>query len=341
MIEAPWSPSPDFLPLRLTPEQSGNSPKPYRTSPQNTCPLEVRAVRQSERRTHISRWSDLYEFSVPVLPDQHREAPPRILHLSDVHFVKGDPRPILEIQKLTDYLKREAVSVDAIILTGDTITRMPDDYCPAARRAYQELSELALCRLAVLGNHDFHGKDPAYISKELKRSGFTDITDSEVSINIRGYQLNFYGVDDAYFGRPLPPRNLSSEGTNILLTHNLDAIRENFPHETDLIISGHTHWGELRFPAMSNVPLLDGMWWMNRWGYSDNVNGHTRHWDALTERTLSFVHPGLARYYVPRFLAHAPGFVLHTLTPRENNGMTRQNADGCFPEPIEQRCEAA
>jgi hypothetical protein len=53
---------------------------------------------------------------------------------------------------------------------------------------------------------------------------------------------------------------------------------------------------------------------MTLWGYCDNVNNHTRHWDVLTDRTLSFVHPGLARYYVPfRTLRHPPGIAIHTL----------------------------
>jgi|694.fasta_scaffold121843_1 predicted phosphodiesterase len=316
MIEAPWSPTPDQLPRRMTPEESGNSPHPFRTHPTTNHTLDIKYIQRSERRTQISRWSNLYEFTVPVLEAVGLKPPPIILQLSDVHFVRGDPRPILEVQKLTEYLKQSGIQLDMIVLTGDTITRLPDDFCPAARRAYQELTELAPHRYAVLGNHDYHGKDPAYISEVLKQVGFTDITNSEVSLSIRNHKLNIYGVDDAYFGSPTAPQRTASEGTNIVLTHNLDAIRENFPRDTDLILSGHTHWGELKLPAVSRVPLFDGMWWMNRWGYSDNVNGHTRHWDSLTDRTLSFVHPGLARYYVPRMFAHPPGFVMHNLIVR-------------------------
>ncbi len=317
MIEAPWSTSSDQLPRRITPEESGNSPHPFRINRTSEQLPDLKAIQRSERKTQISRWSDLYEFTVPVLDSKGTNPPPTILQLSDVHFVRGDPRPILEVQKLTEYLKVSGTQLDMIVLTGDTITRLPDDFCPAARRVYQELCELAPYRYAVLGNHDYHGKVPQHISGVLKEVGFTDITNSEVSLSIRNHVLNIYGVDDAYFGRPAAPRNIASEGTNIVLTHNLDAIRENFPRETDLILSGHTHWGELKFPALARIPLFDGMWWMNRWGYSDNVNSHTRHWDSLTNRTLSFVHPGLARYYVPRIFAHPPGFVLHNLSGRD------------------------
>ena len=321
LIEDPWSPASDFLPTRTTPEQSGNSPSPFRASGVQVCSPELDVIKKSEQRAHISRWSDLYSFSIPILPSANRASPPTILHLSDVHFLKGDPRPILEIQKLTDTLRQGNISPDVIVLTGDTITRMPDDYCPAALRAYQELSELARYRFAVLGNHDYHGKTPSLISAGLESAGFTDITHEEARVVVRGHQLNFYGIDDAYFGRPIPPKEVGSTGTNIVLTHNLDSIRENFPHQTDLILSGHTHWGELRLPSLPRLGVLDGMWWMNKWGYSDNINGHTRHWDALTRRTLSFVHPGLARYYVPRILAHPPGFVLHQLTARQSSDL--------------------
>jgi predicted MPP superfamily phosphohydrolase len=158
----------------------------------------------------------------------------------------------------------------------------------------------------VHGNHDYHGHVPAVISKQLEKVGFHDINNHHIRLRIGDAPLNIFGVDDAYFGNPVPPDSVPPLETNIVLTHNLDAIRGNFPKDVDLILSGHTHWGELK--------LFDGARVMNWWGYSDNINQHTKAWDCLTDRTLSYVHPGLARYYVPyRGLRHPPGIAIHTL----------------------------
>lgn len=313
LIERPWSPGPELLPARTNPEACGNSALPYRSSPDNHMRELLGSTRTSERTHTLSHWSTLYQYSV-TLPTLHADLDgSSILHLSDVHFLKNDPRPILEIQTLTRWLKQQHFYPDVIAFTGDVITRLPDDLCPAAMRALSELSALGRHALFVYGNHDYHGRAPAHISRQMERCGFSQITGDYVSISAGAGHLNLYGIDDAYFGSPQAPAGMNARETNIALVHNLDAIRSNFPLETDLILSGHTHWGELKLPSCAGLPLLDGMWWMNKWGYSDNINGHTRHWDALSERTLSFVHPGLARYYVPRLLAHPPGFVLHQL----------------------------
>ena len=162
----------------------------------------------------------------------------------------------------------------------------------------------------VYGNHDYHGHTPALISRYLERVGFTDINNASARLVIDGAPLNIIGVDDAYFGRPKPPNQINPNEPNIVLTHNLDAIRSNFPREVDLILSGHTHWGEIKFFNGSKV--------MKLWGYNDNVNDHTRHWDVLSDRALSYVGSGLARYYVRnRQLRQPPSIAIHSLYPSQ------------------------
>jgi predicted MPP superfamily phosphohydrolase len=190
------------------------------------------------------------------------------------------------------------------------ITKNPEDLCAQSLRQLKRLSAVCPQAFMVHGNHDYHGHLPAVISKQLEHVGFHDINNHHIRLSIGGAPLNIYGVDDAYFGRPTPPSTVSSDETNIVLTHNLDAIRGDFPKGVDLILSGHTHWGELK--------LFDGVRLMNWWGYADNLNRHSRHWEMLTDRTRSYVHPGLARYYVPfRGLRHPPGVAIHTLVRRQ------------------------
>ena len=313
-LEGPWAPATVDLPAANPYEGLRREFKAFRESASSTSSLSQRLqvereIENSKDVRTISAWSSVYNYHVPI-----RNLPPQlhgltILHLSDIHFLSSHDRPCREMGNLAKYLETSGKRVDIILLSGDVITKSPEDLCPVALRNLARLSALCPQAFMVHGNHDYHGHRPALISRQLEKVGFHDINNHHIRLTISNAPLNIYGVDDAYYGRPTAPMNVSPQETNIVLTHNLDAIRGDFPKDVDLILSGHTHWGEFRF--------FDGSRLMNLWGYCDNINRHTKGWATMTDRSLSFVHPGLARYYVPyRGLRHPPGAVIHTLGHR-------------------------
>ena len=313
VLEGPWAPEAHDLPVR----QESLHPMAkvsFREEPRDVSAASDRktikhVIGRSEKVWPLTRWTSVYEYDVPL---ERLPAPLHgltILHLSDIHFLKSSDRPWREMSRVAELLERGERRIDLILLSGDVITKGPDDLCSQSLRQLKRLSAICPQAFMVHGNHDYHGHLPAIISKQLEQVGFHDINNHHVRLRIGGAPLNIYGIDDAYFGTPTPPSAVSGEETNIVLTHNLDSIRGDFPKEVDLVLSGHTHWGELK--------LFDGARVMNWWGYSDNLNRHTKHWEMLTDRTRSYVHPGLARYYVPyRGLRHPPGVAIHTLVPR-------------------------
>ena len=309
-IEGPWAPDAHDLPVRHVP--LGPSAKvSFRNDPPGSeSALQRRMIKEcicrTERVWPLTQWTSVYEYEVPI---DRLPAPLHgltILHLSDIHFLKSTDRPWKEMSRIAEFLEKGEQRIDLILLSGDVITKGPEDLCAQSLRQLKRLSAVCPQAFMVHGNHDYHGHLPAIISKQLEQVGFHDINNHHVRLTIGGAPLNIYGIDDAYFGKPTPPSAVSVDEINIVLTHNLDSIRGDFPKAVDLILSGHTHWGELK--------LFDGVRVMNWWGYSDNLNRHTKHWEMLTDRTLSYVHPGLARYYVPfRGLRHPPGVAIHTL----------------------------
>jgi predicted MPP superfamily phosphohydrolase len=313
VLEGPWAPEAHDLPVR----QESLHPMAkvsFREEPRDVAAALDRktvkhAIGRSEKVWPLTRWTSVYEYEVPLdrLPAPLHGV--TILHLSDIHFLKSSDRPWREMSRVAEFLERGERRIDLILLSGDVITKGPEDLCSQSLRQLKRLSAICPQAFMVHGNHDYHGHLPAIISKQLEQVGFHDINNHHVRLRIGGAPLNIYGIDDAYFGTPSPPSAVSGEETNIVLTHNLDSIRGDFPKDIDLVLSGHTHWGELK--------LFDGARVMNWWGYSDNLNRHTKHWEMLTDRTRSYVHPGLARYYVPyRGLRHPPGVAIHTLVPR-------------------------
>jgi predicted MPP superfamily phosphohydrolase len=315
VLEGPWAPERVDLPER-SPTSFGHEKGAFRVSaPDRDTALRRQMVKErigeSERIWSLTPWTSVYEYDVPIsaLPKPLQGL--TILHLSDIHFLKSSDRPWREMSRVAEYLERGERRVDLILLSGDVITKGPEDLCKQSLRQLQRLSDVCPQSFMVHGNHDYHGHLPAIISKQLQEVGFYDINNHHIRLTIDGAPLNIFGVDDAYFGNPTPPSSIEPGETNIVLTHNLDAIRDDFPRDIDLILSGHTHWGEVRF--------FDGARVMKWWGYSENANSHTKHWDMLTDRTRSYVHPGLARYYIPfAELRHPPGVVIHTLRSDES-----------------------
>ena len=318
-LEGPWAPAPEDLPEKRTPEMTGNSTEPFRKTPDAVSAVvrkeALRQVNGSCKRQPISRWSSLYSYDVPIRNVRPELVGTTVLHISDVHFLKDDPRPILELQNLARELDSSKRRIDLLLISGDILTRGPEDLTAAGARALASIAEHAAVSAYVPGNHDYHGQGQHMLHAAMRDAGILDITNRHIRLTISGAPLHLYGVDDAIFGAPRAPEIRNDDEAGILLVHNLDAVRKNFSDSFDLILSGHTHWGEIRFFNGSRI--------MNAWGYCDNKNGHTHGWDMLTDRALSYVHPGLARYYarIPA-VWHPPGFAIHTFHAA-TNGVTQ------------------
>jgi predicted MPP superfamily phosphohydrolase len=311
LIEGPWAPDPIDLPRKRSPEESGNTTEPFRTQPKNAVEARERKsvvadIYRSQRNTRISSWTSLFEYDIPLKAQHRALSGMTILHLSDVHLLEKSVKPTEELTRIANFLEDNRVRADLVVLSGDLITVSPRDLNDSAAEALRRITDRAQCSFFVLGNHDYHGHTPEQIGTWVSDIGFMELTNKSVALRYRGTRVVISGLDDAYFGSPVAPDSLREEDFNLTITHNNDSVRSNHPLPLDLILAGHTHWGELKF---FNAVRL-----MQAWGYCDDINKHTRGWAMLTERTLSFVHPGLARYYVRApILRQPPAVVLHHL----------------------------
>jgi predicted MPP superfamily phosphohydrolase len=310
-IEGPWAPEARDLPERSTWPSNGLSSKAFRSSPLtmregHRRTILRRKVNNSLRRRELTAWTSLYEYDVPItsLPRVFDGA--RILHLSDIHLLARKREPLRELEGICRYVESLREELLAVVLTGDIITVSPEDLSDEALSYFARIAKVCPHSFFVLGNHDYHGHTPALISYRLQEAGFIDLNNRHVILRKGSRGLLLHGLEDAYFGTPRPPVELDPFSTNILIMHNLDALRSDSSPNVDLVLSGHTHWGESKF--------FNGTLLMKLWGYCANVNNQIKSWDMLSHRTLSFVHPGLARYYVPfAKLRHPPGIVVHNL----------------------------
>jgi predicted MPP superfamily phosphohydrolase len=255
----------------------------------------------------LSTWTTIYQYELP-LPAQHSKLDGmKVLHLSDVHLLKDNHRPTEQLEQIDSYLAQNDQRFDLILFSGDLITRSPDDLSDRAFNVLQKLSQKAQHSFFTLGNHDYHGHTPLAVGDWITRAGFHEITNKSVDLSRSGSKISLFGIDDAYFGSPQAPtpKAVSTDSFNIGLTHNLDSIRANFPRNFHYWFSGHTHGGEAWLKAFGYL--------MKTWNYLDDLNQNIRGWSMLTDTCASFVHPGMARYYVRHpGLWLPPGAVVHT-----------------------------
>jgi hypothetical protein len=225
----------------------------------------------------------------------------RIGHLTDLHIGNG-----LEGERL-DAMVRDtnALEVDLIVLTGDIFDFDPAYVEDGARRLGGLQARLGV--YAVLGNHDtYTGTELVVEAMRRLAPGIRLLRDELVRLPVPE-PLYLAGVEDP--GRDWTNRNLHLEsletlaqdlpkdGPVLLLVHRPQAFAQAARLGFPLILSGHTHGGQLALPFRGGHINLARV-----------MTGHTRGLFQMHGSTL-YVSRGIGvagpavRFYCPRELA--------------------------------------
>ena len=179
----------------------------------------------------------------------------KIAFLTDTHHGPFVPVTYLErVVRLTN-----ALAPDLVLLGGDYVQRRRPLY-PRGNQRHLIASGIAalaglrapLGRFAVLGNHD-HKVSPMLTRRALATHGFIELTNTGVFLERGGSRLYLCGVDDLRTGRPNLRRALHGCGSGdacLLLSHNPDFVELVRDPRVDLVLSGHTHGGQVTFPLL-------------------------------------------------------------------------------------------
>ncbi len=195
----------------------------------------------------------------------------KALIVSDLHNKRFGKNSSKLISAIKD------ISADCIFITGDIID--------GRRKGFEKTIEfieairgIAPCYY-VTGNHDYYLKDDerARIFDSLTKNGIKLLCDEKISLEADGKKINIIGIDDPqpYFIEnkevlvDMPPEE-QREALSLYTTKKLQALTENdafnlvlchrpdyFPEfsltQADLILSGHTHGGQIRTPFFEFV----------------------------------------------------------------------------------------
>jgi len=202
--------------------------------------------------------------------------------------VKEDIR-IIQISDLHDKIIRddfiEAIknqNPDFIVITGDLIDRRTSDY----NNVYSFIEKLAPFPIyCISGNHDLSHKDIAKFNQELSKRGV--IVLNEKSTSYKGIDL--YGFE--YYSSF---NNLQAKEDvfSLALVHNpMDIIEKDTTF--DLILSGHTHGGQVRLPFVGAI-FIPGQGLFAK--YDKGLF-------QINEKTKLYIDSGLGNTFLPiRFL---------------------------------------
>ena len=182
-----------------------------------------------------------------------RLAPPheglRIVHLTDIHHSLYTP--LDDVQRAVHLSNR--LRPEIVALTGDYVTLSPDYIWPVAEALGKLRARLGV--FAVLGNHDFD-VDADEITHALRSQHIHVLRNSHRVLRHGSAALWVIGVDDVWYGaddlrgalRSVPTRD-----PKVLLCHNPLGIHRAAAHGIDLVLSGHTHGGQVRLPVVGSV----------------------------------------------------------------------------------------
>jgi predicted MPP superfamily phosphohydrolase len=165
----------------------------------------------------------------------------RIVHLSDFHY-----GPLTDSRHLERAVNAaNDLRPDLIALTGDYISQDRVYAAPCAELVGRLRARFGV--FAVLGNHD-HWTDAALIADLFGAEGIQVLLNEGLRLDLRGKSFWMAGVNDTMVGLEdlsLALAGSSDEEMKLLLAHNPIILRRAARAGVDLVLSGHTHGGQV------------------------------------------------------------------------------------------------
>lgn len=172
----------------------------------------------------------------------------RVVHLSDFHYGPlVDPRHLERAIEIANDLRP-----DLIALTGDYISQERRYAAPCAELVGRLKAKHGV--FAVLGNHD-HWTDAKLIADLFRTEDIQVLINAGLRVDVNGESFWLAGVDDTMVG--LEDLSLALAGSRdgefkLLLAHNPIILRRAARADVDLVLSGHTHGGQVTLRPEKN-----------------------------------------------------------------------------------------
>jgi predicted MPP superfamily phosphohydrolase len=203
---------------------------------------------------------------------------------------------------------------DIIAITGDLIDR--DNYDD---KASMELVDAAV-KIApvyyVTGNHEWQsGKYLSSLKPKLESAGVVVLSDANFKIKRGDEEISIAGIDDVtrtdwdetkelsvVSDVTKALKGISAKDFKILLAHRPEMIKVYAESNTDLVLSGHTHGGQVQ------VPFIGAIFAPDQGFFPKYASGEYKIKDSVL-----IISKGIGNSTIPLRMLCEPEFVLVTL----------------------------
>lgn len=213
--------------------------------------LVLRLLCLHERGKRNARMLDIRqnEITIERLPREFDQY--TLLHLTDMHLDMAPDLPDVLISALS-----RVGHYDICVLTGDFRARTYGPYEAALEAMKKVRPSLKGPVYAVLGNHDTIRMAPGLEAMDIRL-----LLNESIALERGGQSVYLAGIDDPHFYRAdnieKATDRVPRQAVSILLSHSPEMYRHAAYADFDLMLSGHTHGGQIslpgRFPLMLNA----------------------------------------------------------------------------------------
>ncbi|HPF57580.1 MAG TPA: metallophosphoesterase family protein [Candidatus Competibacteraceae bacterium] len=165
-----------------------------------------------------------------------------LLHLSDLHLDASPayPRSLIERLREVDY--------DICVMTGDFRAKTHGPHEATLTALAEVRPHLRGSVYAILGNHD-----SIRMAAGIEQLGISLLLNESVTLERDGAALYLAGIDDPHYFQvdnfDKAAANIPPDATAILLSHSPEPYRLAAHAGFDLMLSGHTHGGQICLPG--------------------------------------------------------------------------------------------
>ncbi|HTA90244.1 MAG TPA: metallophosphoesterase [Polyangiaceae bacterium] len=250
----------------------------------------VQSLRSSEEEVHLFVADGK---SVPDLKRHRAHGPTVARPLSIVQITDPHLGPFMSVARLRGICERAVErKPDLILLTGDFLTMESQSDPELLASALAPLSALPGHCFACLGNHDHEAPDT--VRGALARAGVKLLVDESCELETVAGSVQIVGMDfvwrerKEHLARVCAAEPRKDGYLRIVLLHDPGAFKHLPAGEADLVLSGHTHGGQVGLVSLG-LP-----WTMMRVFVSVPDHGF---WARGSDRL--YVHRGTGHYGFP------------------------------------------
>jgi predicted MPP superfamily phosphohydrolase len=175
--------------------------------------------------------------------------PLKVIQITDPHL-----GPFMSVARLRRICERAvAREPDLVVLTGDFLT-MESHEGPELAAALAPLKAIEGRTFACLGNHDHEA--PETVAHALASAGVKLLVDTAAEVETPAGLVQILGFDFVWRGRKEHLASVTAAhprkpgALRLLLLHDPSAFHHLPPGEGDLVLSGHTHGGQVGFVSL-------------------------------------------------------------------------------------------